>query len=83
MQVIPCKLEALVGQKAQGELQTREQEEVAEINQTQDLERLHSCKKQIKKHRPTFIQDNKVNLCFRNGSDGSELGPAEAELTVS
>lgn len=48
MQVKPCEPEALVGQKAQGELQTGEQKEVAEINQTQDLERLHSWKINLK-----------------------------------
>lgn len=32
---IPCEVEALVSQKTQRELQTREQKEVAEINQAQ------------------------------------------------
>lgn len=41
---IPCKVEALVSQKTQRELQTREQEEVAEINQAQHSKFLHSCK---------------------------------------
>ena len=41
---VPCELEALVGQETQRELQTREQEEVAEINQAQHLKLLHSCK---------------------------------------
>lgn len=43
-QFIPCKVEALVSQETQCELQTGEQEEIAEINQTQYLKLLHSCK---------------------------------------
>lgn len=41
---IPCKVEALVSQETQCELQTGEQEEIAEINQAQHLKLLHSCK---------------------------------------
>lgn len=41
---IPCKVKTLVSKKAQCELQTREQEEVAKINQAQHLKLLHSCK---------------------------------------
>lgn len=37
-------METLVSQKTQGELQTREQKQVAEINQAQSLKLLHSCK---------------------------------------
>lgn len=37
-----CEVETLVSQKTQRELQTREQEEVAEINQAQHLKLLHS-----------------------------------------
>lgn len=40
----PCKVEALVSQETQCELQAGEQEEIAEINQAQHLKLLHSCK---------------------------------------
>lgn len=36
-------METLVSQKTQSELQTREQKQVAEINQAQSLKLLHSC----------------------------------------
>lgn len=39
----PGEVEALVGQETERELQTGEQEQVAEINQTQRSELLHSC----------------------------------------
>lgn len=54
-----------MSQKTQRELQTREQEEVAEINQAQHLKLLHSCK-----DIPTFYQCAKVQSCFINGSNG-------------
>lgn len=63
---IPCKVEALVSQKTQRELQTREQEEVAEINQAQHSKLLHSCKDIF-----TAISGSKLNPA--NGSNGCTL----------
>lgn len=65
----PRELEALVSQKTQGELQTREQEEVAEINQAQDLERLHSCKDTNR-----LYQKNTVNWSLLCMSPRGSLG---------
>lgn len=42
-EALPGKIEALVGQKTQRELQTRKEEEVAEIHQAQRSKLLHSC----------------------------------------
>lgn len=73
---IPCEVETLVSQKTQRELQTGEQEEVAEINQSQNLKFPHSCK-----DIPTFYLCAKVQSCFINGSNGCKLLPACAVLT--
>lgn len=62
---VPCELEALVSQKTQCEFQTREEEEVAEINQAQHLKLLHFCK-----DIPAHCQLAKVHSCFINGSEG-------------
>ena len=39
----PGEVEALVREEAQGELEPREEEEVGEVDQAQDLQLPHSC----------------------------------------
>lgn len=62
LELTPCEMKALVGQKTQCELQTGEQEEVRKVDQSQQPKFLHSCSKKFTSCKLAKVQHFKATL---------------------